>query len=47
MSMYMTDTFCSFMRNVIFKSCFLFSEYGSTELTGQVNGLGNYGTNDH
>ena len=26
MSMYMTDTFCSFTRNVIFKSCFLLSE---------------------
>ena len=24
MSMYMTDTFCSFTKNVIFKSCFLF-----------------------
>ena len=31
MSMYMTDTFWSFTRNVIFKSCFLFSEYGSIE----------------
>ena len=28
MSMYTTDTFCSFMRNVICKSCFLLSEYG-------------------
>ena len=28
MSMYITDTFCSFTRNVIFKSCFLLSEYG-------------------
>ena len=28
MSMYMTDTLCSFTRNVIFKSCFLLSEYG-------------------
>ena len=27
--MYMTDTFCSFMRNVILKSCFLLLEYGS------------------
>ena len=27
--MYMTDTFCSFMRNVIFKTCFLLSQYGS------------------
>ena len=27
MSMYMTDTFCSFTRNFIFKSCFLLSEY--------------------
>ena len=30
MSMYMTDTFCSFTRCVIFKGCFLFSEYDST-----------------
>ena len=29
MSVYMTDTFCSFTRNVIFISCFLFSLYGS------------------
>ena len=29
MSMYMTDTFCSFTINVIFKSCFLLSKYGS------------------
>ena len=29
MSMYKTDTFCSFTRNFIFKSCFLLSEYGS------------------
>ena len=28
MSMYMTDTFCSFTRNFIFKSCFLLSECG-------------------
>ena len=28
MSMYMTDTFCSFTRNFIFKSCILLSEYG-------------------
>ena len=28
MSMYRTDTFCSFTRNVIFKSCFFLSEYG-------------------
>ena len=28
MSMYMTDTCCSFTRNFIFKSCFLLSEYG-------------------
>ena len=27
MSMYITDTFCSFTRNVIFKSCFLLSLY--------------------
>ena len=27
--MYMTDTFCSFTRNFIFKSCFLLSELGS------------------
>ena len=26
-SMYMTDTFCSFTRNVIFQSCFLLSKY--------------------
>ena len=33
-SMYMADTFCSFnMRNVIFKSCFLLSEYGSIVAT--------------
>ena len=31
MSMYMTDTFCSFTRNIIFKSCFLSSEYGSID----------------
>ena len=30
--MYMTDTLCSFTRNVIFKSCFLLSEYGSSNL---------------
>ena len=29
MPMHMTDTFCLFTRNVIFKSCFLLSEYGS------------------
>ena len=29
MSMYMTDTFCSCTRNVIFKSCFLLSLFGS------------------
>ena len=28
MSMCITDTFCSSMRNVIFKSCFFLSEYG-------------------
>ena len=28
MSMYMTDICCSFARNVIFKSCFLLSEWG-------------------
>ena len=28
MSIYITDTFCSFTRNFIFKSCFLLSEYG-------------------
>ena len=28
----MTDTFCSNTRNVIFKSCFLLSEYGSNPL---------------
>ena len=27
-SVYTTDTFCSFTRKVIFKSCFLLSEYG-------------------
>ena len=32
MSMYITDTFCSFRRNVIIKSCFLLSEYGSIDL---------------
>ena len=26
--MFMTDTFCSFTRNFIFKSCFLLSMYG-------------------
>ena len=31
MSMFMTGTLCSFMRNIIFKSCFLLSEYGSTD----------------
>ena len=31
MSMYTTDTFCSFTRIVIFKSCFLLSEYGRDE----------------
>ena len=29
--MYMTDTFCSFMRNIIFKSCFLLSEYSRVD----------------
>ena len=33
MSMYMTDTFGSFTRNVIFKSCFLLSEYVSIAMT--------------
>ena len=28
MSMYMTDTFCSFTRNFIFRSCLLLSVYG-------------------
>ena len=28
----MTDTFCSFTRNVLFKSCFLLSDYGSIPL---------------
>ena len=30
------DTFCSFMRNVIFKSCFLLSEYDSVGLNKRV-----------
>ena len=34
--MYMTDTFCSFMRNVTFKSCFLLSEYGSIYSMSQL-----------
>ena len=29
MSMYVTDTFCSFTTNFIFTSCFFLSEYGS------------------
>ena len=33
MSMYMTDTFCSFTRNFIFKGCFLLSEYGRVLLS--------------
>ena len=36
MSVYMTDTFFSFTRNVIFKSCFLLSEYGRTALMPSV-----------
>ena len=37
MSMYMTDTFCSFMRYLIFKSCFLLSEYSRIGLLSVQN----------
>ena len=36
MSMYMADTFCSFTRNVIFKSCFLLSEYGRVDVSYSI-----------
>ena len=39
MSMYMTEKFCAFMRNIIFKSCFLLSVYSrfSSRLQGHVS----------
>ena len=45
MSMYMTDTFCSFMRNVIFQSCFLLSESPRSDgspLSGESPASGNH-----
>ena len=38
MSMYMTDTFCSFTRNVTFQSCFLLSWYGRTQIRERIKG---------
>ena len=40
MSMYMTNTFCSFTWNVTFKSCFLLSELGSIHVQGISNASG-------
>ena len=36
----LADTFCSFTRNVIFKSCFLLSEYGSVSSVPKGEGKG-------